>query len=193
MIWLNRLINWAPYLTTGFILVGTFYREIKGKNSLKTTLGAIGVVLGLILVQMAAKILYIFLQLRNNPLGQYLLSDKSSYLMQVAWQMAEPFLWTLLVSLGAVLLFLLIKVLRPAALDQTDLAVVGLTTLAVYAPANVIILLLVGLLSMVIWSLLCRLPGRVALAPFLLFWATLILVLANFRFYGAVLSFLRLS
>lgn len=201
MIWFSNLIFWVPLSISAIILLWLFYLEIRGVTVSARTAGiSLLIIVGINILQFLARSLYLYFALKANGLGQYLLPGKgTNYFYQTIWSFGQPYLWTLAIALGLALILLIIKIIMKSPIvDRADLYLITLTAVVV-GSSSVLILILASFFLMFIFQLIYSLRQRklktsfrLAMAPFLLIVAFVILILNYFEFYWKFLGLLRL-
>lgn len=202
MIWLSRIIQWLPLAVAGFVLIWLFCLNLKkGEITEKTARGFLIIILIVYFLQLAGIVCLVYFGMKNNPVGQYLLPGKgTSYFYWFTWETIQPFFWSLIISLGVILILFLGKLLlKSSIVNRSDIFVIILACVVV-GPSSIMVLFLGSFLLMIVFQLIVswqrKLKSnqlRVKIAPFLLIVAFAILILKNFDFYHDFLSFLRLT
>lgn len=155
-------------------------------------------VVGIYLLEIAAKTAYLYFALKKDSLGQYLLPGQgTNYFNQMVWELINARFLGLVIGLVlAIVLIILKKILKTPIVDRQDLLVLMLASLVVGAQ-NILILILFSMFLMVISQIIYlfrRKATRLELNPFLLVVTAAIMILSNFPFYDNFLkAFLRLD
>lgn len=188
----SQLIFWVPISLTAIVLLWLLYIKLRVKEiSVRTANRALILIVLINLVQIGAKIIYIFFNLRSSEFGQYFLpSQGSNYIYQTLWNLCQPYVWATAVALAIILVLMLLrKILHSPIVNQADLIIIFITVFIV-GPSSVLVLIIGAFLIMLLFQLTYAITHRqikseyrVELSPFLLFTALAILVLSHFTFY----------
>ena len=197
MLWLSRIITWLPLIAAVIILIWLLRQELlKGGNQEKTLKKAIIVLLAINILAVLFQLSRFYLELKNDPLGQYLLPGKgTNYFFFASWNLLEPLVLALaLASFWVILGLIIFKIARRPLFSQSDFYLIFLTAFVVGYP-DVLVLLLGSLLLMILIKIIGRLLGkkdlpglRLRIAPFLIIVALLILIFSIFPFYQFFLN-----
>jgi len=197
MIWLNRLIFWLPQIIVGAIFLWLFFQKIRQKLTVNSIRKAIILMVAVYVIQILIRIGFFYWQLKNDPLGTYLMPGKGSYFFyQTIWQMTLPLVAAIVAAIFLVILVSFVKkVTHRPLFNEEDTWIIFLTTLAVGYP-NVYVLLFGSLILMVIIQLIETVrkrndPNReirLSIDSYLLIVALAIIILNNFAFYNKLLN-----
>ncbi|KKQ17420.1 MAG: hypothetical protein US31_C0019G0007 [Berkelbacteria bacterium GW2011_GWA1_36_9] len=196
----TNLIFWVPLVLSSLIILRLFYLELKSKVTSKTAKRSLIAIILIYFLQIATQITYIYIKLKGDDFGKFLLPPKSNYLYQVAWQISSSYVFALAIGLILILVLLVLrKIFKAEILDKADFYVLLLTVFVVGA-SNVLILVLASFFLMIFFLIgfsfrqkKITATARVTLSPFLLLTAFAILILQNFEFYQKLLTLLRLT
>ncbi|HLB95520.1 MAG TPA: hypothetical protein VJK26_01295 [Patescibacteria group bacterium] len=200
MNWQAWLITWLPYGLTLLILFWLFTLTLRDGLTLRTAKISLALILGITMLTIGAKMTYLYLRLRGDQFSQYLIpAYGENYYLRILWDLSQPLLWSLLIGLGLVVVFLILRrILKSPLVDTTDFLVVMLAIIAV-GPTNVLVLILGGFGLMLLWQIFKIFSGqkisrleRLQITPFVLVVAMAVMVLSNFPFYFKFLNLLRL-
>jgi len=197
--WLILVIPLVFEIVVLFLLFKRLVIKVAKHNlSLKTAKSALVLILVVLILQLIARSVFAYFQLKQSTLGVYLLKDHS-FLKNIALSLAYPYGEALLVALIMLLVgFLALRFYRRpdrTLIEKIDLYIIFMTTLVVGYP-NVFILLIGTFVLMVFIQLgeiiLKKKNERLAISPYLLILAIIILILNNFNFYYEFLIKLKL-
>jgi len=182
-----------------FLLFKRLVIKVANHNlSLKTAKTALVLVIIFLILQLIARSVFAYFQIKQSTLGVYLLKDHS-FLKSTALSLAYPYGEALLVALIILLVgFLAFRFYRRpdrTLIEKIDLYIIFMTTLVVGYP-NVFVLLLGGLALMILAQfgqiIFKKKNEPIPISPYLLILAITILILNNFNFYYEFLLKLKL-
>jgi len=200
MVWVVRIILWAPIVLSGLILAWLFFLELKDRLSSKTAGRFLAVVIGIYFLDILVKIIYTYFKLKGSSLGQYFLPGSGdNYFYRLIWDYFQPSAWAALSGLGIILILIILRrILKSTIVDKKDLFIIILTVFVV-GTSNVLVLIVGSFLLMLFVQLGASIRQkkmvtgwRLKISPFLLPMAILLLILNNFTFYLKFLALLRL-
>lgn len=202
MIWINQIVFWIPLIFSVSVLLYLFRQIIlKGKLKRNVLFNLTLALVGLSILQLLARILIFYWQLKKSSLGSYLLPGKgSTFFLDHVWaSYIQPFIFLAIIALVLVIIIFLVrkKSQRPL-FEDSDWLIVLLTAFSAGFP-NLLVMLIGALLLMIIFQLFQRvvfkrsLTERLKIAPFLIFASLVVIVLANFTFYIKFLSLIGLT
>lgn len=200
MLWFLRLVFWIPLVFSSIVLLWLFYWELKSGVSLKAARRALLVIVVIYFLQIIIQAIYLYVRLKGDEFGQYLLPGKSNYYYQAIWAMSSSAFVAIAIGLVLILIILaLSRIFKARLVDRADLLILFLCVFAVGA-ASVLILILASFFLMIFFLIglsvrqkKLNTRARVTLVPFLLITALAILILKNFNFYFDLLKLLRLT
>ncbi len=196
MVWLTFIIVAVPILTAALIML-LWLRSILLGQKISHSWLKIGVqiIFAIYVLQLGGKIILYIFELKESPLGTYLLLD-SSFIWRSIFNIALPYGRGLI--FGLILLgiaYLLFIYYRKPVLELSDGWLLFITTFVLGYP-NFLISLVATLVIMVVFQILqlsiFRSSKRLSISPFLLGVTVVILVLSNFAFYQSLIEKLRL-
>jgi len=193
--WLILVIPFVFEIVVLFLLFKRLVLKVAKQNlSLKTAKSALVSILVILILQLIAKLVWAYFQIKQSTLGPYLLQDHA-YLKSTALSFIFPYGEALLVALIMLIVgFLAFRFYRQPLIEKIDLYIIFLTTLVVGYP-NVFVLLAGTFVLMIFIQLgekLLKKNERLAISPYLLILAIIILILNNFNFYYEFLAKLKL-
>lgn len=192
-----QITFWIPLILTVVILLVLFRIELlKGGIKFDFLRKMIFLVLIISVLEVIARVILFYFQLKKSPIGVYLLPSKgTTYFIEKIWQMAMPLVIGVLIGIILLLIVALIRKFsaRPffSEIDQWILFLTGL----VAGYPSVLVLITGSLLLMIIFlifsSLLQKVPiknERISITPYIIFSAIGILILENFSFYQSFIN-----
>ena len=198
--WLILVIPLVFEIVVLFLLFRRLVLKVAKQNlSLKTAKSALVLILVVLILQLIARAVFAYFQIKQSTLGVYLLKDHT-FLKNTALNLAYPYGEALLVALIILLVgFLALRFYRRSdrtLIEKIDLYIIFMTTLVVGYP-NVFVLLL-GVLALMILVQFGQIIFKkknepIPISPYLLILAIIILILNNFNFYHNFLSWLSLA
>ena len=199
MIWV-KLINWIPMILMGLVFLWLLFLEIRWDLKAKNARNGLIAILMITLLQVAAKIIYLYISLKASPMGNYLLPGSGShYLSEAAWQFLQPAFYSLIVGIGLIVFLLIIgKIFRSSVIDRLDIYIILMTIVAV-GHKSAPILILGSFLIMVLTNLFYRFfkhgskEMRLQIGAFLIISAFIILIIKNFMFYNVFLQIIHIT
>lgn len=192
--WLILVIPLVFEIVVLFLLFKRLVIKVAKQNlSFKTAKSALVLILVVLILQLIAKLVFAYFQIKQSTLGVYLLKDHT-FLKNTALGLAYPYGEALLVALIMLLLgYLALRFYRRPMIEKIDLYLLFITALVVGYP-NVLVLLIGTFALMILIQfgrILKKKNERLAISPYLIIVAMIILVLNNFRFYADFLSWLN--
>lgn len=202
MDWKSQLIFWIPQIIIIIILLGLLAADLKkGIIQLKTVKNAIILIVAVYVLRDLLRVGLFYLALKKDTtgLGQYLLPGQGTkYFQETVWNMYEPFLISILTAILLVLIALIIgKISKRSPLDSSDILILALTSFIAGFP-QVFFLLIGSFLLMIASQIFIRFQAknageiRLRLSPYLIVTTMIMMILANFSFYGRFLNILKL-
>ena len=203
MVWLNQMVFWIPQILAIIILLWLWRKYLlEDKISLKFLRNIVFLVVGIYTLQLLVRVLIFYFELQKSLLGTYLLpGEGTAFFGDNVWvSFLEPFVIALVIGLVlAIVVGLIRRFWKRPLFEEIDPLVIFLTAFLV-GMQNIFVLLLGSLLLMLIFKISRGIIGgkkdigrRLAITPFLLLAATLILILVNFNFYYIFLSQIGLA
>jgi len=189
------LIIVTPLVFEVAVLFLLFKRLVVNRDlSIKTAKRALVIIVAVFILPLIVKLVWAYFQIKESTLGPYLLQDHT-YLKNTALSFIFPYGESILAALIMLILsFLALRFYRRSMIDKIDLYIIFITTLVVGYP-NVFVLLAGVFLLMIlvqVVKIVKKKNERLAISPYLLSLAIIILILNNFDFYHNFLSWFSL-
>lgn len=190
------LILVIPLVFDVVILLFLFKRLVIDRNlSTKNAKQALILIIAMFFGQLIAYLIFAYCQIKQSTLGVYLLKDYG-YLGRSALMIAYPYGEGLVAALIFVLFgYLAFRYYQRPIIEKIDLYIIFICILVTGYP-NILVLIGGTLILMVLFQLvqmiIFRKYERMALSPYLLFFAIVILILNNFNFYHNFLNLIGL-
>lgn len=198
MIWISWLIYLIPLVFELAILL-VLFKKLTGKMGLvfASAKKFAFLILGAIIVQFLAQLVYVYFQIKTSNIGIYLLKD-GNYIKGTLFGLAQPYIESIIIAVIFTLVFYLIyRFYKQPVIDKVDLVIIFLCSI-LSSYANIFIVIVGSLLLMVFYQIFNLLflkskTLRVGISPFLILASMATLVLNNFDFYINFLRHLRLN